>query len=55
MFGLSKCLSKYFSLFNKFLIKFRFFDGSQTLDEQDRNRINHIFNKLVINIVKYER
>ncbi|CAF2918939.1 unnamed protein product, partial [Rotaria sp. Silwood2] len=33
----------------------KFFDDSHTLDEEDRSRINHIFNKLVTNIVKYER
>ncbi|CAF1139632.1 unnamed protein product [Adineta steineri] len=33
----------------------KFFDRSQILDENDRHRINHIFNKLVTSIVKYER
>ncbi len=36
-------------------MKFRFFDRSQTLNHEDHNRINHIFNKLVTSIVKYER
>ncbi|CAF0781447.1 unnamed protein product [Rotaria sordida] len=33
----------------------KFFDDSQILNEDDRSRINNIFNKLVTNIIKYER
>jgi hypothetical protein len=35
-------------------VGFRFFDQTQILGDEDRNRVNHIFNKLVTNIVKYE-
>ena len=55
MFGLSILILNYFSLSTKTLIEFRFFDQTQTLGDEDRNRMNHIFNKLVTNIVKYER
>ncbi len=55
MFGLSKIISKYFPCRNKIIIKFRLFDRSQTLDEKDHHRINHIFNKLVTSVIKYER
>ncbi|UJR29306.1 hypothetical protein I4U23_010520 [Adineta vaga] len=33
----------------------KFFDRSQIPNEKDHHRINHIFNKLVTSIVKYER
>ncbi|CAF1482308.1 unnamed protein product, partial [Adineta ricciae] len=33
----------------------KLFDRSQILDDRDRHRINHIFNKLITSIVKYER
>ena len=45
----------HFVTFHWILISHRLFDRSRTLDERDRHRINHIFNKLVISIVKYER
>lgn len=45
----------FFVILKRILIKFRFFDQSSSLDDEDRSRINLIFNKLVINTVKHER